>query len=171
MFLSAFTNPSTTDSQRNMQATFTVTTSASNVNATFVLTNTTDTTYYVCNYYSPLEGICNEDVVDVIDLNTNTKLRYAGVKASRQQPTHKNYVCMKPGDSLRKSFSLTCYPVRSGQYRLTCGLRNQNVRVRTDPKDEDTSLVLPLSITPIFQLCKLQTCGPQFYIYPVFLQK
>ena len=75
------------------------------VNCGFDFTNTANEDQYVCEYFTPLEGIGNRFLT--ITYQDGTDLPYMGILARRLPPTKENFKLIKAGETVSASIDLT----------------------------------------------------------------
>lgn len=88
------------------------------VNLRFYLKNQCDYTHYVLTWYTPLEGLLGN--IFRIVLDDGEQIPYRGIMARRGQPAAKDYVSIKPGETLSAEVDLaSSYDLsKAGHYHL-----------------------------------------------------
>lgn len=122
---------------------------AHEVRITYTLTNESDEVLYVCQYYTPLEGIKNSHIVEVTNDTIGQQLRYAGVMCKRLPPKPEQYWRIEPRGQLSNDFDLNraCQLVSGATYTVSAGDKIKTLRVRSVQDDPSTERSVPVTNT------------------------
>ena len=112
----------------------------SNAQITYSVTNHSDKSYYLSYYFNPLEGVTNENIVNVVDLWNNVNLPYIGPMCRRYPPSEYDFRLIGPGETVSSTFQVSGIASiqPNKQYRVESGSGCRKLTIRDVLDDQRT---------------------------------